>query len=258
MKWKLLVLPLFLGGCFFSHVEPSYFYGTDYYGEKNVVVAEKTSLNVLWELGEAHVSMHSLMIRKEFEGDSIINAIEQPHYDDKSSHRVFCPKIHGSKVGERILENSVDENLDAECFYFQKSKGRLRFDELESIVSLFFNRNNVVIFNQDNKFKLVYCGDSLQVLQGSFAKHGKIGMDTFEAYKRNSFKSVHLEVFECRESLYEIVFDKKKPILSLIIDSGPHERGGYKPLRIDSSILPLESPGYKKLREQEASLRIGK
>ena len=34
----------------------------------------------------------------------------------------------------------------------------------------------------------------------------------------------------------------------------PRDIEGYKPLKLDPSILPLESPGYKRLREQEEAL----
>ena len=53
-----------------------------------------------------------------------------------------------------------------------------------------------------------------------------------------------------RDSLYEFMLPINEPVYSLILRSSPKDLEGCKPLKLDSSILPLESPGYKKLREQ--------
>ena len=58
----------------------------------------------------------------------------------------------------------------------------------------------------------------------------------------------------CEASVYEIAIPLEEPILSLTIRTNPNDLEGYKPLQLDSSILPLESPGYKKLREYEEFL----
>ena len=53
---------------------------------------------------------------------------------------------------------------------------------------------------------------------------------------------------------YEISLPATGRKRSLTIRTDPKDLEGYKPLKLDPSILPLESPGYKKLREQEEAL----
>ena len=47
---------------------------------------------------------------------------------------------------------------------------------------------------------------------------------------------------------------KGENVYSLTIHADPKDLEGYKPLKLDPAILPLESPGYKRLREYEMSL----
>ena len=57
-----------------------------------------------------------------------------------------------------------------------------------------------------------------------------------------------------RDSGYEFSLPVDASFYSLIVRTDPKDLEGYKPLKLDPSILPLESPGYKKLREQEEAL----
>ena len=56
----------------------------------------------------------------------------------------------------------------------------------------------------------------------------------------------------CSENAYEFVFPLDASVYSITVQN--NLGWGYKPLKLDPSILPLESPGYKKLREYEESL----
>ena len=53
---------------------------------------------------------------------------------------------------------------------------------------------------------------------------------------------------------YELSIPANRPFFSITELTNPKDLEGYKPLKLDPSILPLESPGYKKLREQEEAL----
>lgn len=57
-----------------------------------------------------------------------------------------------------------------------------------------------------------------------------------------------------RDSLYEFIFPVNASLYSLTLRTNPQDLKGYKPLKLDPAILPLESPGYKRLREQEEAL----
>ena len=53
---------------------------------------------------------------------------------------------------------------------------------------------------------------------------------------------------------YELTMPTNRSFYSTTIITNPENLKGYKPLKLDPSILPLESPGYKRLREQEEAL----
>ena len=54
--------------------------------------------------------------------------------------------------------------------------------------------------------------------------------------------------------IYEFDIPLNEQVISLTVRTDPKDIEGYEPLKLDPSILPLESPGYKKLREQEETL----
>ena len=53
--------------------------------------------------------------------------------------------------------------------------------------------------------------------------------------------------------IYEFYLPLNKSYYSFVVRTNPKDLKG-KLLKLDPSILPLESPGYKKLREQTESL----
>lgn len=57
-----------------------------------------------------------------------------------------------------------------------------------------------------------------------------------------------------RGPFYGLTIPVNRSFYSITKFTDPKDLEGYKPLKLDPSILPLESPGYKKLREQEEAL----
>ena len=57
-----------------------------------------------------------------------------------------------------------------------------------------------------------------------------------------------------KDSIYELFFSLDAPVYTIAVRMNPNNLKGYKPLKLDPSILPLESPKYKALREYEESI----
>ena len=96
---------------------------------------------------------------------------------------------------------------------------------------------------------MLYYGDSLLVT-GNGIRHSKL-----DSHDKNALEKKVKKKMGCRDtcdgSVYEIAFPLNEPIFSLTVRTDPKDFKGYKPLKLDPSILPLESPGYKKRREQD-------
>jgi hypothetical protein len=67
-------------------------------------------------------------------------------------------------------------------------------------------------------------------------------------------KGASLNTRNEESDLHVISFSSTEPRHTIILKKKESDLRGYKPLKLDPSILPLESPSYKKLREQEETL----
>jgi hypothetical protein len=67
-------------------------------------------------------------------------------------------------------------------------------------------------------------------------------------------KGASLNTRNEESDLHVISFSSTEPRHTIILKKKESDLHGYKPLKLDPAILPLESPGYKKLREQEDGL----
>ena len=108
---------------------------------------------------------------------------------------------------------------------------------------------------KDSVYRILYSGDSAQVVAGTYCNHRMI------CAEKDRNKCVFDKDFEKKRDrmyyggpFYEISLPATGAVRSLTIRTNPKDLEGYKPLKLDPSILPLESPGYKKLREYEEAL----
>jgi len=67
-------------------------------------------------------------------------------------------------------------------------------------------------------------------------------------------KGASLNTRNEESDLHVISFSSTEPRHTIILKKKESDLRGYEPLKLDPSILPLESPGYKKLREKENAL----
>lgn len=108
---------------------------------------------------------------------------------------------------------------------------------------------------KDSVFQIIYGGDSVQVVSGLFFNHKKVCAETnkndcsFDADFEKQRADIYFD-----GPFYEISLPATGRVRSLTIRKKTEKFDRRYPFVLDSAILPLESPGYKKLREQEESL----
>lgn len=161
---------------------------------------------------------------------------------DGFSNPTFC--LQRSVLwGEKLFDsNQNHEGLDAECVY------EMTPSTLENVMSAAFGRN-MVLDTADVYVRVFYAGDSLLIEPGLVQNHKRL---------KQNYIAVKDEQGRIREitqgTIYEFDIPLNEPVFSLIVRTDPKVLKGYSPLKLDPSILPLESPGYKRLREQEETL----
>ena len=198
--------------------------------------------------------MRSLHVRKDWNINAEDLKLNVEGLPDGNVKNPVCIGSDG-KVGERIYLDSINQTFNAECLYSLESRSHYLHDGLNDFEFLFgdfFKRPNAFVV-KDGLLKLFYYGDSLLVT-GTGIKHLKLDSDSKNILEKKIKRKMGCDD-SCDESVYEMVFPLNEPVFSLTVRTNPKDLKGYKPLKLDPSILPLESPGYKKLREQEETLR---
>lgn len=253
MKRLNSVMLFLLVGCYH---EPHILYNNEPYlnGRRSVLVSEETTLNIYWEWGEVQAKMRSLRVRKDWNINVEDLKLNVEGLPDGNVKNPVCIGFDG-KVGERIYLDSINQTFNAECLYSLESRSHYLHDGLNDFEFLFgdfFKRPNAFAVKGDS-LKLLYYGDSLLVI-GNGIRHSKLDSHDKKALERKVKRKMGCSD-TCEASVYEIAIPLEEPILSLTVRTNPNDLEGYKPLQLDSSILPLENPGYKKLREYEESLK---
>ena len=202
----------------------------------------KTEVDIYWEWGLIVVKSVDLQTNGSLNLVKFFNT----HQENSGDALFGCV----NQLGKRVYFDK-DANLNGECLYdfipnkyhFQSRYGRF--------FQPFFNRNFVFDVGND-AFRVFYAGDSLLIEPGQVRNHKRI---------EQNYLAVKDEQGRIRETLqgpiYEFDIPLNEPVFSFIVRTNPKDLKGYKPLKLDPSIFPLESPGYKKLREQEEKLSRG-
>ena len=236
-KFFLFLCVLFLSSCYTTN---------DVLGQINrsrtAFKPVKTEVDIYWEWGLIVVRNIDLQTNKSLDLVEFFNT-----YQDNSADALFgCV----NQLGKRVYFDK-ETNWNGECLYdfipnkyhFQSRYGRF--------FQPFFNRK--FVFDVENDaFRVFYAGDSLLIEPGQVRNHKRI---------EQNYLAVKDEQGRIRETLqgpiYEFDIPLNEPVFSFIVRTNPKDLKGYKPLKLDPSIFPLESPGYKKLREQEESFGRG-
>ena len=259
MRKFFLIVVFLLQGCFwgtsfFAPVDVCIFNGS----RENLIDPEKTTLNIYWELGEVQLLGRGLQIYKpNVYSESVEKAVNNEVPDSLALSR-FCPKygVHGALIGERIFNSSGEKSfLNAECLYEMRSLRQDDFGSLEAFFRFAFRRAFLIdVF--DGTFHAYYIGDKIHAVPDTNVIHRKLDNEGLakacSAYIQRSVNPDYDRKKGCPEFAYEFAFPLDSPVYSITVQNNPG--WGYKPLKLDPAILPLESPGYKRLREYEEAL----
>lgn len=214
-----------------------------------MVVPQKTSFQIFWEWGEVLLSFEDLYLKNGIDPGVVEDAIIKGG-SVKDRRPGFC--TNNGNMPQRIF---LSENgaLNAECIW--KLKNTHHYDNLliEGYFKDVFLRN-AVIDVVDDKYYIFYKGDSLHAETNPSFVHRKLNEDE-RARALTLINTEPLEKEEGGEYMYAFIFPLNLSVYSISIWTDSNEFHGYEPLRLDSLILPLESPGYKELREQEEALK---
>ena len=218
-----------------------------FYGRRHIVVPETVTLNIYWEWAEVQAKMQSLYVLKDWEMTAeILKSRMEGKFGDGVARNPFCNNGF-RKEGERIYLDSTNATVNAECLYPMESRNHYQNTKLEFLIRYFFQRQSCA-FIRDGEYKLFYYGDILLVTEGNFIRHEKVDPVSYENL-RSEFGDEWPCSRVCDGIPYEIVFPLDAPVYSLTVLTHPKDLAGYKPLELDTAMLPIESPGYKKLRE---------
>ena len=175
-----------------------------------------------------------------------------------SSFNKVCGELfnqHAHFFAARFFQDDSSKKISIECFQ-QQSEPLNSKDMIKSgFLSDVFRKTSYHFVLLDSAYHILYNGDSIHFVSGIYYNHKKVCAENSK--EKCSFG----EVFENERNeiyftgpFYEIAFPANVRIHSLTIQENLDKYATYWPLKLDPAILPLESPGYKRLREQEEAL----
>ena len=170
-----------------------------------------------------------------------------------------CRGIFGAYmdfVVGRVFKDDSSGKLTIECFEQPKAPVN-SIDFTDVLMSHFLTYSNKWIL-KDSVFHVLYGGDSIQIVSGEYSNHRMICAETDvkKCMFEGDFEKWENDIF-FKGPFYEITLPATGRVRSFTVLNYPKNTSAYDPLNVDESLLPLESPGYKKLREQEEKLSRG-
>ena len=193
---------------------------------EDVLNSEYVQLDIYMDVGLVKFQSKHLYALSGAPQESIVDAVQADKLCGRTGPYRDLAWI-GCKIEMDEIESSM---LNSSCllfvdhFYLEKNSSFI-----ETLEHLFRGRK-FEITRDESWYNILYSGSELEVTGTSLNM-------------RNEGTDLHVISFSSTEPRHTIILKKKESDLR-----------GYKPLKLDPSILPLESPGYKKLREQEEAL----
>ncbi|WP_458449047.1 hypothetical protein [Fibrobacter sp.] len=236
-----LVLIVLLTGCSKKPIVNGWLYPPQ--DSDLFLIPEEKTFYVYAELNVLRVISSSLREVGNIDKEALVFSLSNPSGRvDDHYNPFFCP---AGALGDRLFVTDLENvSLSAECIYHMRG-----LSSLEGVLQDALMRQ-VEMDTIDDRIHIFYAGDSLLIESGQVENHRRIKQN-YLALKDDRGKR------ECvmKGPIYEFYLPLNKPYYSFVVRTDPKDLKGYKPLKLDPSILPLESPGYKKLREQEQALR---
>ena len=188
-------------------------------------------------------------------GYGVVSSSPESFDPSDFSFEEVCRDIHSNADFARLVLDERTETLMIECFYqpLEPVNTDRFIDDL--VESMLLNSHYVWVKN-DSAYRILYSGDSVHVVAGTYYNHKMVCAmkDRDRCFFDKDFEELRYRMPYRGGPFYEISLPATGAVRSLSILVNPSDLKGYEPLKLDPSILPLESPGYKKLREYEESL----
>ena len=243
MKKRILfILLLFFCGCAKKPVVGDWLHSR-LSAEDTFLIPEKQTIHVFSELNMLRWVGSSLRMERTIDKEALVYSLSNPSGVVEGRYNPgFCLRGSGL-LGDKLFDsNQNNGGLDAECLYTTNPS------TFEWIVGAMFGRS-MVLDTTNDYIRVFYSGDSLCIESEQIQNHKRLKQNYLAVKDEQGFVRETLQ-----GPIYEFDIPLNEPIFSLTVRTDPKDLEGYKPLKLDPSILPLESPGYKKLREQEEAL----
>ncbi len=157
-----------------------------------------------------------------------------------------------SFYGARLYLNDSTESVSLECL-FMLTPVKSQLSNGMWLDRMLFQ--NYIWVENDSLYYILYGGNEMRLQSGADIHHRLVcqeeRIDSCPLDKK--FEKERDNIY-FKGPFYELSIPANRPFISITKLTDPKDLEGYKPLKLDPSILPLESPGYKKLREQEEAL----
>ena len=235
------VLILLLAGCSKRPSIEDWLYPRPWDGDLFLIPEEKI-FYVYAELNVLRVVSSSLREVGRIDKEALVYSLSNPSGRAKDRYNpYFCPS---GALGDRLYVSDLEKGLlSAECLYYMRG-----VSSLKGVMQNVFMRR-VEVKMTDERIHVFYTGDSLLIESEQIRNHRRIKQNYLAVKDETGWIQGTLQ-----GPIYEFELPLNEPVYSLTVRTNPKDLKGYKPLKLDPAILPLESPGYKKLREQEEAL----
>ncbi len=233
-----LVLIVLLAGCSKKPIVDGWLYPRPWNSDLFLIPEEKT-FYVYAELNVLRVVSSSLREVGSIDKEALVYSLNNPSGRVNGLYNpFFCP---GGSLGDRLfVSDSEKVFLSAECIYDMRGLSSLNGVLQNSLM------RRVEMDTADERIHVFYAGDSLLIESSQVENHRRIEQNYLAITDdKGSLGTV------MKGPIFEFYLPLKESVFSFTVHTKPKDLEGYKPLKLDPSILPLESPGYKKLREQE-------
>ena len=189
-----------------------------------------------------------------FTGNNVLSSGSRNVASEDVKPDDLCNTLFGKIgfYGSRLYIDDFTKKLSIECLSLEPP---IKSDFSEDMLLNQILKTHFIWIKNDSLYYVLYGGDKISFQSEENLHHRLICQE-----KR--IDSCHLdEKFEMQRyyiyfdgPFYELTIPANRSFYSITIMTDHKKINGYKPIKIDPSLLPLESPGYKKLREQEEAL----
>lgn len=167
----------------------------------------------------------------------------------------LCKDFFGylNVFGARLYSDSSTGNISLECLTMI-APIKSSFTE-GAFIDLMIGSPSMEWAKDDSLYYVLYGGDEISFLPEENLRSRLICQEEkIDSCRLDEKFEKQRDIIHFKGPFYELTIPANRSFYSTTIMTDPKKINGYKPIKIDPFILPLESPGYKRLRKQEEAL----